>query len=57
VIQLFLLGAGALMLIGGIVASVRERQVEWRALLGGIALLGAAVTMTWLPALLHGSPQ
>ena len=53
-IQLLLLLAGAAMLLGGIVASLRERKIEWRAFFGGIVLLGAAFAMTWMPALLHG---
>ena len=56
-IQIGLLLAGALLLVGGVVATVRERKLEWRAFLGGMGLIAAGVAMSWLPTLIHGAQQ
>jgi hypothetical protein len=50
-IEILLLVGGALTLVGGVVASLRERKTAWRAFGLGLALFAAAFGMSLLPRL------
>jgi hypothetical protein len=47
--------ASALSFLGGMIATVRERRIEWRAFALAVGLLVGAAALQWAPLLLtHG---